>query len=88
VSGWQYWQATIFPEKIREIPGKRFGYHAWEPLHAAVARFDARVNAHLAEMAHNGWELVATTSTILSPYANGHGDGVTVAFHFIWKKAQ
>lgn len=56
-----------------------------EPVDAQYARFDARVNAHLAEMAHNGWELVATTSTIEREYGSG---GMTAAFHFIWKRAQ
>jgi hypothetical protein len=42
------------------------------------------VNAHLAEMAYDGWELVATTSTIVGDSSSS----ATKAFHFIWKRAQ
>ncbi|MEU9689969.1 hypothetical protein [Amycolatopsis japonica] len=56
--------------------------------------FDNKVNAHLAEMADAGWELVTSTSTIAGTTSRitlgtSHGKascGVTTHHHYIWKQ--
>ena len=47
--------------------------------------FDAEVNAHFAEMAAAGWELVTVFSTIL-PSILSYPDNYTDYQSFVWKR--
>lgn len=82
MSGWQYRQTTIWIQRVRYVQvGKR---RQAEYIANYLQEFDDAVNAHFAEMANAGWELVTTTSTVQS---TGSGSQ-TEAHHFIWKASR
>jgi hypothetical protein len=68
VSGWQYKQTSISASFYSSSKGFD----------------DSEVNAHLAEMADAGWELVTATSTIRE--TTPHYGSRTEGHHFIWKR--
>jgi hypothetical protein len=77
MSGWQYRQTTILIQRTRTVQvGKRTQTERVNYLQ----EFDDAANAHFAEMANAGWELVTTTSTMRESSFGG-----TEAHHFIWK---
>ena len=78
MSEWQYWQTTLSGDsadyQVYNEAKKR-----WETGPNWLQRADDAANAHFAEMAQAGWELVTTTATT---FVNGG----TRAHHFIWKR--